>query len=734
MKHTLKRFIYIALLTVFFIVVLIPNSAIATESKDEEYKKYTIEDIVYNRVPLFDINVFSDTAGGEDIKDNSIVSTIRTVIATWYVSIRNVVAILLGILLVYTGLRMAIATVASDRAKYKEFLIGWLKSIIILFSINYVLIIVLNLNDLLVSMFSKGSSSESQMYETIRTRAYDIRYSIGMTGMFMYITMIIVFIRFCWVYIKRTFTVLVLIVLAPIISAKYAFDSATGKKSKAFSEWLYQFSANVLIQSVHALLYTSLVGISLDISTENLTGFVISLIFLNFMLSADKIVLRIFKFEKHVEDLDKPFKKEESLAGVYYTYGAVKMAKRGTKFVGHKMKVLSYSPKLRTIKNKTENVRNNALNSVDNTILSINNRIINRLENSTSSNSGNNSGNNSGRNTGRNTGNNAGSNTGNSRTSNGVIKATINRRINEKNKILILKKASRRKGSAGNVAKQTLKLRKEQNRAVFKGNYKFIKNNITGIGSVVLAVPVMVLNPETGIGLFSSGISNLIENGKAQQTQKYSLADKAANVITLGQYINRIEQQKSEKKKNQKIEDTINTMLEVNDTLNEIESEIEKYDEATKKIAKSVMKAHYMSSVKKVEKYMKGYMEETENKDMDVAKIDEHTKIEMVNYVVGIISRGSKLDERQKSEIIEQAKRDLDNKKYGTDKKENMKKMASVIRKSVRSNIGSNRFTNEINLINRLEKDNNKLFASLYDITEDETTEVIDIENYIDTL
>ena len=136
MKNTIKKFLYIILITVFFMVMYPQNKAIAVTSNDDE-KIYTIEDIVYNRVPVFDINVFSNTAGGQDAEDNSVVSTIRKIVATWYVAIRNAVAVFLGILLIYTGIRMAIATVASDRAKYKEFLIGWLKSIIILFTINY---------------------------------------------------------------------------------------------------------------------------------------------------------------------------------------------------------------------------------------------------------------------------------------------------------------------------------------------------------------------------------------------------------------------------------------------------------------------------------------------------------------------------------------------------------------------------------------------------------------------
>ena len=379
MKNIIQKFLYIVLVIVFFMVIFPQNNAVAEIPDDEEEKKYTIEDVVYNRVPIFDINVFSDKAGGQDIEENSVVSTIRTIVATWYVAIRNAVAVFLGVLLIYTGIRMAIATVASDRAKYKEFLIGWLKSIIVLFTINYVMVIVLNLNDLLVGLFSNGTSAESQMYETIRTRAYDLRFSIGITGMFMYITMIFIFIRFVWVYIKRTFTVLILIVLAPIISAKYAFDSASGKRSRVFAEWLYQFSANVLIQAVHALLYTSIVGISLDVSTVNITGFIISLIFLNFMLSADKIALRIFKFDGYVQDIEKPFKKEESLAGVYYAYGTVKLAESVGKYVGHKVKTLSYSPSLRGIERHTRNVRNRVGNTIDNSILAVNGILEERL-------------------------------------------------------------------------------------------------------------------------------------------------------------------------------------------------------------------------------------------------------------------------------------------------------------------------------------------------------------------
>ncbi len=71
---------------------------------------------------------------------------------------------------------------------------------------------------------------EQSIYETIRTRAYDMRPTVGIPGMIMYIALVITWVRFLWVYAKRMFTVLILVIIAPFIGAKYAIDSASGKK------------------------------------------------------------------------------------------------------------------------------------------------------------------------------------------------------------------------------------------------------------------------------------------------------------------------------------------------------------------------------------------------------------------------------------------------------------------------------------------------------------------------
>ncbi len=698
MKHTIKKITIIALLIVFFIVTFLSKSVIATEITStntekiaNEEKRYTIEDVVYNKVPIFDINVFSETAGGQEVVENSPVYVIRNVVAIWYVAIRNAVAVVLAILLIYSGLRMAIATVASDKANYKIFLVGWLKSIIILFTIHYIMLIVLNLNDLLINILNKGSSVESEMYETIRTRAYDFRFSVGVPGAIMYIAMIIIFFRFVWMYIKRTFTVLILIVMAPIIAGKYAYDSASGKRSLVFSNWLYQFCANVLIQSIHALLYTSIVSISLAVSKENIVGFIISLIFLNFMVSADKIVLKIFKFEPHVQDMQKPFKKEESLEGVYYTYGLAKLAEKGVKGGAQYIKRKSNTGLMRTIRTSVSDITREPLDRIDNLLLRGTSRIGNSRINSAAS------------------------------------------------RTLILRKASRRKGSAGRLAKQTLKIKKNKRNTRYSSAYKFIKNDVKGIGSLILGIPVMVVNPATGIGLLSSGVSDLKENARTTQKQNLSGLEKGANVLTLGQYANRVEQGKLNEKTNKKVNNVVESTLKVNEIMDSIEEEIYSFDDTTKKDAKKSMGAYYLANVNRINKYMKGFMADSGIANQDMGSIDNNTQREMVNYVVGIISRNCKLEESEKNDIINESMKKINSlnrmavkNKFSSQKKTQY--FAASIGGAVKNRVVKNKFTGLTNLVDDLEEENGKLQKFLYAATEDRSVQSLDIKNYIDTL
>ena len=57
----------------------------STELQPEGDDKLTIDKIIFNKVPLLDVNVFSDTAGGYKLKDDSSLQIIRDSVASWYI-------------------------------------------------------------------------------------------------------------------------------------------------------------------------------------------------------------------------------------------------------------------------------------------------------------------------------------------------------------------------------------------------------------------------------------------------------------------------------------------------------------------------------------------------------------------------------------------------------------------------------------------------------------------------
>lgn len=269
----------------------------STELQPEGDDKLTIDKIIFNKVPLLDVNVFSDTAGGYKLKDDSSLQIIRDSVASWYYIIRNITIAVMLIILIYVGIRMAITTVASEKAEYKRMLVSWVVGFLIIFLIQYFLILVLNINSSILGWIMDSQNSlgfEDGIYETVRRKAYEIKFSSGMAGTILYIILIILMIKFLYVYLKRFLAVCILIVMAPMMGASYAISKVRTGKAKAFTRWMKDYTLLVLIQSVHALIYTIFLTVVLEITNESLAGIVLALIVMNFMLKAANIFTSIF--------------------------------------------------------------------------------------------------------------------------------------------------------------------------------------------------------------------------------------------------------------------------------------------------------------------------------------------------------------------------------------------------------------------------------------------------------
>ena len=273
-----------------------------------EYMKnaITLEKIVYNEVPLFDVNVFAgENAGGETVDEDTLVATIRTLVANWYYVFRLIAIIGLLIILIYIGIKMAISTVAEEKAKYKSLFVNWLVAFVIVFFMQYFMIFVMQINQALIDIFKEIGKSLN-LYETVRSLTWEVKMTTGIIATALYVMLVYYMIKFVIMYFKRLFIVVILIILAPLIAAKYAIDKLSGNKdSQSLKVWGQEYVFNVLMQSIHALTYTIFTAVSVDIAkaTTNTTSdvsylfanVILVIVFFRFMIESEKILKQMMK-------------------------------------------------------------------------------------------------------------------------------------------------------------------------------------------------------------------------------------------------------------------------------------------------------------------------------------------------------------------------------------------------------------------------------------------------------
>lgn len=363
----------------------------------------TLEAIFFNRVPLLDINVFNlnmrddVNALGEEIKEtqgespdtksprliytendseieiirvqgkkeefkapapsgDNLVMILKKAIAGWYYIFRLISIMIMLILLVFIGVKLAIQSAASEKALYKRVLVDWLVGMILVFSIHYIMLFVIQCNEVLLAQISNfveedrelavyeyglieraetpptNTEIEKSLYEEVRTRAYDARMTVGFTGMIMYMLLVYYAWKYTFIYLKRYLTIAILIIVAPIVALTYAFNKVQTGKSQIFTTWLKEFIFTVILQSVHALLYVVFVDTALQLSLTSIAGMIIAYVTLHFLSKAEEIFRKIFNIQgslaqdvahgSTLSDLGKAF----TAAAV--TMGGLKVAKK----------------------------------------------------------------------------------------------------------------------------------------------------------------------------------------------------------------------------------------------------------------------------------------------------------------------------------------------------------------------------------------------------------------------
>ena len=270
------------------------------------FEKTNISTILFNHVELTDINFFN-----VDGATNDTIKTLRTSISSWYLGIRNIAAALLVIVCIYVGIRLALALTSEEKAKYKQMLMDWVTSVLLLFVLHFIMAFVITANNVIVRAIedglvdAMGLESISDLAEQFWVYTwvdpdggFQWSFIAGNVNAILYVILQVMTLVFLIMYIKRMVTIAFLIVISPLVTITYSIDKITDGKAQGMNTWLREFAYNVLIQPFQCIIFAALASIACTLAaTATITSGFMALFLLIFIFEAEKLIKHIFHIQ-----------------------------------------------------------------------------------------------------------------------------------------------------------------------------------------------------------------------------------------------------------------------------------------------------------------------------------------------------------------------------------------------------------------------------------------------------
>lgn len=294
-----------------FLATVVGESA-GTVSNEGTFSVITPGDILFNRLAITDINFFNLSTFGPASNQKNLsgndnpIKLLKQSVANWYMTLRTMAIIILLCVLVYIGIRMVLASNPETKKDYKKMLVNWFVSLAMVFLLHYLIIIVINVNnvfvDALYSAQNKALSLDSSSswmgnyMNALVLKSFMPQATLGWSAAIVYVCIVALTFIFLIMYVKRMITIAFLILISPIITITYSIDKVGDGKAQAFSSWFKEFMHNVLIQPFHCIIYVAFVSIAMKMlqNSGTLAASMIVIITMFFILQAEDLIKKIF--------------------------------------------------------------------------------------------------------------------------------------------------------------------------------------------------------------------------------------------------------------------------------------------------------------------------------------------------------------------------------------------------------------------------------------------------------
>lgn len=310
-------------------------------------EEVTITALVYNQVDEVNPNFFDKTISGKGVA-----APIKEAVSKWYNIFTKIAFTIYLLVLLFIGVNVLLRTTSDGLSKAKELIVDWIKGMVYLIFIPYLIKYAFLLNESLVELLRQeakqpnykvgGSFVDNDSWSTeeieFRSPEYVSKYTggiaygsydaskgfitklpsyeqnldlmrimrayAGVTKKFAYVIIWYILIgqliAFIVQYYKRFFTIAFLIAAFPIVCIFNGITIMQGKKGKEIGSWMKELFTNIFIQFVHAIIYTIITSICLSIIKDNIAGttsgflnWLIIILAINFVSEGEKILRKI---------------------------------------------------------------------------------------------------------------------------------------------------------------------------------------------------------------------------------------------------------------------------------------------------------------------------------------------------------------------------------------------------------------------------------------------------------
>ena len=264
---------------------------------------------------FYDVKVILNYINIEEVNESTTIekkssaAELQSTVSYWYNVLRNIAIIGLLSVLVYIGIRIVIASSASDKSKYKEMIKDWVVALCLLFFMHYFMNFVVTVTGSIASALGEKINETTiiqpdtgieytgdQLMGDIRIRS-QMQGNIGtqMAYTLIYIVLVMYTLIFALMYLKRVIYMAFITIIAPLVALTYPLDKIRDGKAQAFDLWLKEYIFNALIQPFHLIIYYLVIGTTIDLAVNNP---LYALVAIGFMLPAEKLLRKFFGFNK----------------------------------------------------------------------------------------------------------------------------------------------------------------------------------------------------------------------------------------------------------------------------------------------------------------------------------------------------------------------------------------------------------------------------------------------------